>query len=164
MPKIDPQSAPTRHGTAYPAPFDEPCRARRRWKLGDAAGLTQFGVNRLELDPGAWSSQRHWHSAEDELVLVLEGEVVLIDEAGETVLRAGDAAGFRAGDPNGHHLVNRSETTAVVLEIGARAPDRDGVVYPDIDLVIPEGAGRYHHRDGAPYAPLDGRAPPARIV
>jgi uncharacterized cupin superfamily protein len=151
LPKIDLAAAPTRHGTAYPPPYDEPCRARRRWKLGDAAGLTQFGVNRLELDPGAWSSQRHWHSAEDEFVLVLQGEIVLIDGAGETVLRAGDSAGFRAGDPDGHHLVNRSAAVAVVLEIGSRAPERDGVVYPDIDLVLPEGTRAYHHRDGAPY-------------
>jgi uncharacterized cupin superfamily protein len=151
MPKIDPDSAPTRHGTAYPPPFDEPCRARRRWKLGDAAGLTQFGVNRLELDPGAWSSQRHWHTAEDEFVLVLEGEVVLVDDSGETVLRAGECAGFRAGDANGHHLINRSERPAVVLEVGGRTPERDGVDYPDIDLVIPEGTRAYHHKDGRAY-------------
>ena len=151
MPKIDLDAAPTRHGTAYPPPFDAPCQARRRWKLGDAAGLTQFGVNLLHLDPGAWSSQRHWHTAEDELVYVLEGDVVLVDDAGETPLRAGDCAGFRAGDPNGHHLVNRSGARALVLEIGGRAPDLDGVDYPDIDLVIPEGAGAYHHKDGRPY-------------
>ncbi|MBW3617016.1 MAG: cupin domain-containing protein [Proteobacteria bacterium] len=163
MPKIDPQSAPTRHGAAYPAPFDAPCRARRRWKLGDAAGLTQFGVNRLELDPGAWSSQRHWHSVEDEFVLVLEGEVVLIEEAGETVLRAGEGAGFPAGAPNGHHLVNRSNRLAVILEVGTRSPDRDGVTYPDIDLVLPEGSPRYHHRDGRPYGGEAGSAP-ARVV
>jgi uncharacterized cupin superfamily protein len=163
MPKIDPASAPTRFGTAYPAPFDEPCRARRRWKLGDAAGLTQFGVNRLELDPGAWSSQRHWHSAEDELCWVVEGEVVLIDDAGEIVLRAGEGAGFPAGQPNGHHLVNRSGAPAVILEIGSRRPEQDGVVYPDIDLVIPEGDGRYHHRDGGPYV-VEGRPGPARVV
>lgn len=163
MPKIDPQSAPTRHGASYPAPFDAPCRARRRWKLGDAAGLTQFGVNRLELDPGAWSSQRHWHSAEDEFVLVLEGEVVLIEEAGETVLRAGEGAGFPAGAANGHHLVNRSDRLAVVLEVGTRNPERDGVTYPDIDLVIPEGTGRYHHQDGRLYGGEAG-AVPARVV
>jgi uncharacterized cupin superfamily protein len=151
VPRIDLASAPQRNGTRYPSPYDEPCRARRRWRLGDAAGLTQFGVNRLELDPGAWSSQRHWHSAEDEFVLVLEGEVVLIDDGGETVLRAGDSAGFPAGDGNGHHLVNRSGAKAVVLEVGARAPERDGVIYPDIDMIIPEGAGRFHRRDGTPY-------------
>src|SRR2546430_11297590 len=89
-------------GTTYPAPFDEPCRARERVKLGDAAGLTQYGVNLLRLPPGAWSSQRHWHTAGDEFVFVLSGEVVLVTDAGEEVLRAGDFAGFPANDPNGH--------------------------------------------------------------
>jgi len=157
VPKIDLDSAPARHGTAYPPPFDAPCRARRRWKLGDAAGLTQFGVNLLRLEPGTWSSQRHWHSAEDEFAHVLEGEVVLIDDAGETPLRAGDSAGFRAGDPNGHHLVNRSDRHALILEVGSRRPEADGVVYSDIDLVIPAGARAYHHRDGRPYKTRDAR-------
>ncbi len=151
MPKIDVESAPTRHGTAYPPPYDEPCRARRRWKLGDAAGLTQFGVNLCRLEPGTWSSQRHWHSAEDEFVWVVEGEVVLIDDAGETVLRAGDGAGFRAGDPNGHHIVNRSDRPAVLLEVGSRREAEDAVDYPDIDLTIPKGTRAYHHKDGRPY-------------
>lgn len=157
MPKIDIERAPTRFGTAYPPPFDEPCRERRRWKLGDAAGLNQFGVNLLRLEPGTWSSQRHWHSAEDEFVWVLEGEVVLVDDSGETVLRAGDCAGFKAGEPNGHHLVNRSGLEAVMLEVGGRAPDRDAVDYPDIDLRIPEGTGAYHHKDGRAYVHKDGR-------
>lgn len=152
MPKIAVETAPTRHGTGYPPPYDEPCRERRRWRLGDAVGLTQFGVNRLELSPGSWSSQRHWHTAEDEFVLVLEGEVVLIDDGGESVLRAGDCAGFKAGDPNGHHIVNRSEARAVLLEVGGRAPDRDGVDYPDIDLTIPQGTRAYHHKDGRAYS------------
>ncbi len=151
MPKIDIASATTRHGTAYPPPFDEPCRARSRWKLGDAAGLSQFGVNLLRLTPGSWSAHRHWHSAEDEFVWVLEGEIVLVDDAGETVLRAGDCAGFPAGDGNGHHLINRSPAEALVLEVGSRRPEQDGVDYPDIDLVIPAGTRDYHHRDGRPY-------------
>lgn len=159
MPKIDPEVAPVRHGTAYPPPFDAPCRTRRRWRLGDAAGLTQFGVNLLRLEPDAWSSQRHWHSAEDEFVHVLEGEVVLVEEAGETVLRAGDSAGFKAGEPNGHHLVNRSGRAALVLEVGSRRPDADAVDYPDIDMVIPEGTRRYHHRDGRAYDHGDHRRP-----
>ncbi len=157
MPKIDVDAAPTHHGTAYPPPYDEPCRSRRRWKLGDAAGLTQFGVNLLRLEPGVWSSQRHWHSAEDEFVHVLEGEVVLIETSGETVLRAGDNAGFPAGRADGHHLVNRATEVAVVLEIGSRRPDEDGVVYPDIDLMIPPGSRAYHHMDGQPYATSETR-------
>lgn len=157
MPKIDIDAAPRRDGTAYPEPFDQPCRARRRWKLGDAAGLTQFGVNRLELDPGSWSAQRHWHTAEDEFVWVVEGEVVLIDDGGETVLKAGDCAGFPANDGNGHHLVNRSDRRAVVLEIGSRRPDEDGVDYPDIDLILNAGDRSYRHRDGSLYPTSDGR-------
>ena len=157
MPKIDIEAAPSRDGTAYPEPFDQPCRARRRRKLGDAAGLTQFGVNRLELDPGVWTSQRHWHSAEDEFVWVVEGEVVLIDDGGEAVLKAGDCAGFPAGDGNGHHIVNRSDRTAVLLEVGTRRPAEDRVEYPDIDMIYTGGETFYRRRDGAPYPGSTGR-------
>jgi uncharacterized cupin superfamily protein len=151
MPKIDPDKVATRFGTGYPPPYDAVCALRKRWKLGDAAGLTQFGINMLRLPDGQWSSQRHWHTAEDEFVYVLEGEVVLVDEAGETVLRAGDCAGFRAGDPDGHHLQNRSGAEAVLLEIGARRPGQDAVDYPDIDLRVALGAEGYSRRDGTAY-------------
>jgi uncharacterized cupin superfamily protein len=134
MSKIDVNAARVRRGSSYPSPFDEPCRDRVRQALGDVAGLTQFGVNLLRLAPGVWSSQRHWHTEEDEFVWILEGEVVLVTDAGETVLRAGDSAGFKAGRADGHHLQNRSPREAVVLEIGGRHPDRDAVDYPDIDL------------------------------
>ena len=150
MPKIDKDAAPTRFGTAYPPPYDEPCKDRKRWKLGDAAGLTQFGVNLLRLAPGVWSSQRHWHVKEDEFVYVLEGEVVLVTEAGEEVLRAGDCAGFKAGVEDGHHIQNRSDRTAVLLEVGTRS-DEDGAAYPDIDLLLKVGAKGYRHADGTPY-------------
>ncbi len=151
--KIDVAAARTVTGTLYPPPYDENCRGRQRTKLGDAAGLSQFGVNRLRLPPGAWSSQRHWHSAEDEFVYVLAGEVTLVSEAGEEVLRAGDCAGFKAGDPDGHCLQNRSDADAVVLEVGTRATEGQTVVYPDIDLLIlPDTpAGQYVHADGTPY-------------
>jgi uncharacterized cupin superfamily protein len=151
MPKIDVATAPTRFGTGYPPPFDAPCRARRRWELGDAAGLTQFGVNLLRLPRGAWSSQRHWHLAEDEFVYVLEGEGVLVTEAGEQLLRAGDCAGFPAGHADAHHIQNRSDRELVLLEVGTRDPDRDGVKYPDIDLAAPPGSSGYQRRDGTPY-------------
>ena len=149
--RIDPKTLPETVGTLYPPPFDKPCRARGRRKLGDAAGLTQYGVNLLRLPPGVWSSQRHWHTAEDEFVWVLEGEVVLVTDEGEQLLVAGDCAGFPAGAPNGHHLQNRSTQEAVLLEVGSRRPDEDGCDYPDIDLVLKDGATEYSHRDGTPY-------------
>jgi len=148
MPKIDLAAAPVRTGTGYPAPYDRPCRDRHRVKLGDAGGLTQFGVNLLTLKPGVWSSQRHWHRKEDEFVYVLSGEVVLITDAGETPMRAGDCAAFPANDGDGHHLVNRGPGDAVLLEVGTRSGG-DSAVYPDIDLLF--DAGRYTHRDGEPY-------------
>ena len=157
MPKIDIDSAPTRHGTAYPPPFDAPCRARQRWKLGDAVGLTQFGVNLMRLPPGAWTSQRHWHTAEDEFVWVVEGEVVLVEDEGETVLKAGDCAGFKAGVPNGHKIENRSDRDALLLEVGSRRPGQDSADYPHIDMVFPAGADRYFHRDGSAYPKHDRR-------
>jgi uncharacterized cupin superfamily protein len=149
MPKIDIDTAEVSVGSRYPAPFDEPCREKRRWRLGDVAGLTQFGVNLLRLAPGAWSSQRHWHSTEDEFVWVLAGEVVLVSDAGEEVLRAGDCAGFKAGVPDGHHLQNRSTTEAVVLEVGTRDWQDDRCDYPDIDMLA--RAEGYLRRDGTRY-------------
>ena len=155
MPKIDIDAAPTRFGSAYPPPFDEPCRERKRWKLGDVAGLTQFGVNLMRLAPGVWTSQRHWHTHEDEFVFVVSGEVVLVEDEGETVLCAGDCAGFKAGVKNGHHIQNRSAAEAVLLEIGSRLPGVDGAEYPDLDM-IGTADDVYRHRDGTPYD-LDGR-------
>ncbi|MBS0582970.1 MAG: cupin domain-containing protein [Proteobacteria bacterium] len=152
MPKIDIEHAPIRFGTGYPPPHDEPCKARRRWKLGDAGGLTQFGVNLLRLPPDAWSSQRHWHSAEDEFVWVVEGEGVLVTDEGEQPLRPGDCAAFPAGVGNGHHIQNRSGRDLVLLEVGSRRPAEDGCTYPDIDLVLDQGSTAYRHRDGRPYA------------
>ena len=157
MPKIDIDSAPTGHGTAYPEEFAGPCKPRRRWRLGDAAGLDQFGVNLLRLPDGAWSSQRHWHAGEDEFVWVLSGEVVLVEEDGETVLKAGDCAGFKAGVPNGHRIENRSGAEAVLLEVGTRSAVTDACDYPDIDMVLPAGAEGYVHRDGTPYAKVERR-------
>jgi uncharacterized cupin superfamily protein len=147
-------------GTLYPPPFDAPCRHRERIKLGDAAGLTQFGVNLLRLPPGAWSSQRHWHTSSDEFVYVLSGEVVLVTDGGEEVLRSGDAAGFQAHDTNGHCLQNRSDRDARILEIGTRVPD-DAAYYSDIDMVAPAGGepAVYTHRDGTPYSDIRRRGP-----
>ena len=158
--RLDVKSLEAITGTMYPPPYDEPCRARERTRLGDPAGLTQFGVNLLRLPPGAWSSQRHWHTGEDEFVYMLSGEVVLVTNAGEEVLRAGDAAGFPANDLDGHCLQNRSGADATVLEVGTR---QKGSVayYPDIDMVAPAGGkpAAYTHRDGTPYENIRRRSP-----
>src|SRR6202453_2275595 len=133
--RIDLREVPTVAGSGYPAPFNRPCAGRRRQRIGDAAGLSDFGVNLSRLPPGVWSSQRHWHSHEDEFVYVLEGELISITDDGEEVLGPGDCIGFKAGVEDGHHLVNRSNRDALVLEIGTRDPEHDRCVYPDIDMV-----------------------------
>jgi uncharacterized cupin superfamily protein len=139
MPKIDIEAAPTRFGTTYPSPLDVPCKGIRRWKLGAAAGLTQFGVNLTRVPPGQWTSQRHWHTAEDEFVWVIEGEVVLVSNRGEEMLRAGDCAGFRAGVADGHHFQNRSDREAVLVEIGSRRAAEDTCYYPDNGVIVEPG-------------------------
>jgi uncharacterized cupin superfamily protein len=156
--RIDPAALTAIVGTFYPPPYDEPCRARERTRLGDAAGLTQFGVNLLRLPPGAWSAQRHWHVGEDEFIYVLSGEVVLVTDAGDEVLRPGDCAGFKASDKNGHCLQNRSGTDATVLEIGTRVPGGDTAYYPECDMIA-AGGGTYTRRDGTPYPNLQRRGP-----
>ncbi|WP_342237063.1 cupin domain-containing protein [Inquilinus sp. OTU3971] len=150
MPRIDIAAVPERKGTGYPHPFDAPCADRTRQRLGDAGGLTDVGVNLMRLPPGNWSSQRHWHSEEDELVYVLEGELVLIEDGGETVLRAGDCAAFPKNSGNGHHMINRSEATAVYLEVGTRSP-ADVITCSDIDMMSPSTDSRFLHKDGTPY-------------
>ncbi len=150
MGKIDPEAAPGTEDSDYPPPFDAPCRGRLRLALGEAAGLTQFGVNMLRLPPGRWSSQRHWHTEEDEFVWVLSGEVVLVTNAGEQLLRAGECAGFPAGAPDGHHIQNRSSEEALLLEVGSRRPATDCVDYPDIDLRWSAASGDTR-KDGTPY-------------
>jgi uncharacterized cupin superfamily protein len=150
--RIDVRTVPVVTGSRYPAPFDAPCATRARQRLGDAANLSDFGVNLLRLPAGAWSSQRHWHSAEDEFVYVLEGEVVLVSDAGEEILRAGDCAGFKAGVQDGHHLLNRSADEAVVLEIGARKLEEDEGEYSDIDLRFLKGRAGFAKKDGTPFS------------
>ncbi len=150
MPKIDVKSVPERKGSGYPAPFHENAMDRIKQALGNAGGLTQFGVNLVHLPPDNWSSQRHWHSAEDEFVYVLSGVVTLISDAGEEILRAGDCATFPKNDGNGHHLVNRSGNVAVYLEVGTRS-EEDFCSYPDIDMQIDSKVGWFAHKDGIPY-------------
>ena len=133
MPRIDVATVPARKGSGYPAPFDAPCASRTRKRLGDAGGLKDFGVNLMTLPPGGWSSQRHWHSHEDEFVYMLEGELVLVTDAGEQVVRPGDIVGFKGGVADGHHFVNRSDRDAVYLVVGTRI-DADFATYSDIDM------------------------------
>jgi len=150
MPKrVELNNVPVVVGSGYPAPFDKPCAARARQRLGESAGLSDFGVNLLRLPPGSWSSQRHWHMAEDEFVFVVEGEVVLITDCGEETLRAGDSAGFKAGVKDGHHLQNRSTRDAVVLEVGSRKEEDEGE-YSDIDMRFVRSGG-FTRKDGTPY-------------
>jgi uncharacterized cupin superfamily protein len=137
-----------RVGTDYPAPHDVPCRQRRRRRLSDAFGLSQFGANLVELPAGAWSSQRHWHERQDEFIYVVEGEVTLVTNDGETVLKPGMFAGFRAGVANGHHLANRSNAIARILEVGTRTAV-ETAHYPDIGMMYREGEG-YLTADGRP--------------
>lgn len=150
MPKIDVAAVPERKGSGYPAPFDAPCAGRVRKRLGNAGGLTDFGVNLMRLPPGGWSSQRHWHSHEDEFVYVLEGELTLIEDGGETLLRAGDCAAYAKGTGNGHHMINRSNATAVYLEVGSRQPE-DITTCSDIDLKSTNADGRFVHKNGSLY-------------
>jgi uncharacterized cupin superfamily protein len=149
--RINLSKIPVITGSGYPAPFDLACAARARQRLGDAAGLTDFGVNLMRLPPGAWSSQRHWHSAEDEFVFIVDGEVVLVTDAGEELLRSGDCAGFKAAVKDGHHLQNRSDRDATLLEVGSRRVAEDECRYPDIDMLSLKNDEGYAHRDGTPY-------------
>jgi uncharacterized cupin superfamily protein len=152
MPKIDIAALPIDARRGYPPPHDERVAGRSKKRLGDAVGLTQFGVNLTTLKPGSASALRHWHDNEDEFVYVLEGELTLVENEGEMVLKPGDAAGFKAGVANGHHLVNRSGSDTVYLEIGSRAA-RERAHYPDIDLAVvkDETGVRYTRKDGTPF-------------
>lgn len=154
MPRIDVPAVAAEERTTYPPEYAVILKGRSKKKLGDAAGLTQFGVNLTRLNPGAASSHRHWHKNEDEFVFILEGEAVLIEDGGETLLRPGDAAGFKAGVATGHQIVNRSEKEVVFLEVGSRA-DEESVTYTDakIDLkaVKEDGRWKVSRRDGSPF-------------
>jgi uncharacterized cupin superfamily protein len=152
MPKIDIAKAEVRRKSTYPQPYAKVTDGREKAALGNVAGLTQFGVNLTRLKPGAASALRHWHENEDEFVYVLEGELALIEDGGETILKPGDCAGFKAGVPNGHHLVNKSQRDALYLEIGTRAAT-ERAHYPDVDLALERAAQamRFLHKSGEPY-------------
>jgi len=149
MPKIDLDSIQQTNRTGYPAPFDKDVAGRWYRRLAPATGLTDFGVSHVVLKPGAWSSQRHWHNGEDEFLVMLEGEAVLIEDDGRTVLRPGDCASWPKESTNGHHLINESSEDCVFLCVGGGTNTGGG--YSDIDLMFtPEGT--YVHKDGSPYA------------
>jgi uncharacterized cupin superfamily protein len=151
LPALDPATIEARTSSAYPAPHDAVVRGRAKRSLTAALGLTQFGVNVTELAPGAASALRHWHTHEDEFVLVLEGEPTLVTNEGEQLLKPGQCAGFPAGAANGHQLVNRTAQIVRVIEVGTR-DDRDTANYPDVDLKC--AAGRYTGK--ATYTKKDG--------
>jgi uncharacterized cupin superfamily protein len=148
MPKLDLDAMIPVNTTGYPPPFDQPVQGRWQRRLGMAAGLTELGASHVTLKPGAWSSQRHWHEGEDEFLVMLQGEAVLIEDEGETILRPGDCAAWPKGVANGHHLVNRGDADCVFVALSA-GDDARGA-YSDIDMRwTPEG---YVHKDGTPYA------------
>ena len=152
MPKIDISKIPDDIATGYPPPHNKAVEGRSRIRLARAAGLTQYGVNICTLKPGAASSQRHWHENEDELVFVLEGEVTLCEDEGETILKPGDAAAWKAGVANGHCLVNRSNRDAVFIEVGSRAA-RERAHYSDIDMKVERDDKGMHYtrKNGEPF-------------
>jgi uncharacterized cupin superfamily protein len=149
MPKIDIKSVPERTGSSYPSPHHVKVEDRIRQRLGDAGGLTDFGVNLLRLKPGVWSSQRHWHTHEEEFVFIVSGEVVLVTDKGEEILRAGDCAAFPKNVADGHQIINRTDKDVLVLEVGTNSVD-DVCTYPDIDMKVDAKTG-FTHLDGTPY-------------
>ena len=157
MPKLDPTRVPVKTGSIYPAPYAAMMAGRSSLRLGEAGGLTQFGVNLVTLEPGALSSLRHWHMAEDEFVMVTEGECVMVTDAGEEVMRPGDCAAFPAGVADGHHFINRTGAVARFLVVGSKAA-REVATYSDVDLVVTvEGkSATFTRKDGSPYVPPEG--------
>ncbi len=157
MSRIDLEKVPVKTGSIYPAPYAAMMAGRSSLRLGDAGGLTQFGVNLVTLEPGALSSLRHWHRAEDEFVMVTEGTCTLVTDAGETEMGPGDCAAFPAGRPDGHHFINRTDRPARFLVVGSKAP-HEVATYCDVDLMLTLDAGRatFTHKDGSPYKAPEG--------
>nr|WP_294811094.1 cupin domain-containing protein [uncultured Sphingomonas sp.] len=139
MPKLDLDTIPQTNATGYPKPYSDVVQGRWYRRLAPASGISDFGFTHVTLKPGAWSSQRHWHEGEDEFVVMLSGEAVLVDDAGETPMRPGDIAAFPKGDGNGHVLQNRSDGDCVFIAVGR--PAETDCHYPDIDMHLPAGEG-----------------------
>ena len=150
MPIIDQTTITPRTGSIYPSPYGEMMAGRSSLRLGDAGGLTQFGANLTILQPGAMSSLRHWHQAEDEFVMITQGTCVLVQDAGETVMRVGDCAAFPAGSTDGHHFINRSGAEARFLVVGTKAR-AEVATYSDVDMQVhmADGKARFTHKDGS---------------
>jgi uncharacterized cupin superfamily protein len=154
MAKIDLSAVPVKTGSLYPEPYAGMMRGRSSLRLGDAGGLTQFGVNLVRLEPGALSSLRHWHLNEDEFVMVTEGECVLVQDAGETVMRVGDCAAFPAGQADGHQFINRTDKVATFLVVGTKA-QREVATYSDVDLmleIVRDQSVQFTYKDGTDWA------------
>lgn len=149
MPKINLDAIPQTNATGYPPPYNEAVQGRWYRRLAPPSGLTDFGASHVVLQPGAWSSQRHWHEGEDELVVILSGTATLVDDKGRTPMTAGDIAAFPKNDGNGHVLINESDDDCVLLAIG-RMADTD-CHYPDIDMHLFAGAGRQKRKDGSDF-------------
>lgn len=151
MPKIDLTKIPAKTGSTYPGALAHEMDGRSVMRLGDAGGLKQFGANMVILQPGAKSSLRHWHMHEDEFVMVTQGECTLVEDGGETVLQRGECAAFPAGEPNGHHLINRTDREARFLVIGSRAK-KEVAFYSDLDMKVEVSSGSYRftRKDGSP--------------
>ncbi|HVQ10042.1 MAG TPA: cupin domain-containing protein [Allosphingosinicella sp.] len=147
MPKLDLDAIESTNRTGYPPPYDAPMSKRHYRRLAPAAAIGDFGISHVVLEPGGISSQRHWHEGEDEVVIMLAGEAVLIEDDGETVMRPGDVAAFPKGVPNGHHLLNRTDAPCVFIAVGKPA-DTD-CHYPDIDLHLVGARGEYVRKDGS---------------
>lgn len=148
MPKLDLDSIEQVSATGYPEPFAKAVAGRWHRRLAPAGGLTEMGASHVVLKPGAWSSQRHWHAGEDELLVMLSGEAVLIEDDGRTVLRAGDICAWPKGEANGHHLINESQADCSFVALSAGTDE--GGDYPDIDMRW-TADGTYRHNDGTPY-------------
>ncbi len=149
MPKLDLASIPQTNATGYPAPFDEDVEGRWYRRLAPVAGLTLMGASHVVLKPGAYSSQRHWHRGQDELLVMLSGEAILIEDEGESTVLPGDVLAWPAGVENGHRLHNRTDKDCTFIAVSAGSRDEDSGEYPDIDMVF--DADGYARKDGSRY-------------
>ena len=149
MPKLDLDRIEQINRTGYPPPYDAPMAKRHYRRIAPATGLTDFGVSHVVLEPGGISSQRHWHTGEDEFIVMLDGEAVLVEDGGESAMRAGDCAVFLKGVADGHQLVNRSDRPCTFIAVGK--PAISDCHYPDIDMHLDGATGRFTHKDGRPF-------------